>query len=364
MKNKIIGLMIILAGALTSCSENLAELNENPNAPETVPTANIFSGATKSFTDFSRDGFNLARLTQPWMQYWGQTAYADEDRYLYRETTAQSLYQNTYLVASDFKAILDQNTDEDTRSTAAAYGNNNNQIAASRIMLSYMFFELTNFFGDIPYYSYGSDNPDFQALDLVNTATPVFADQADIYADILKELRESADMINTSEPVFVSGDNIFGGDAVKWKKFANSLILRVATNLSEVNPSLYTSAFDAAIADGVMTSNDDNAGQAYETADANASPLWRAYISRKDFAVPAPFVEILKGERGNFGQDPRLFEMAAPISAGITEIKSGTAAQSDNYDDYLGVPYAFRNTNFLDRTTYSYPSSKIIKPDY
>ena len=356
--------MIVIAAGFTSCSDNLAELNQNPNSPENVPTSNIFSSATKSFTDFSRDAFNSGRLTLPWMQYWGQTAYADEDRYLYRETTAQSLYQNTYLIASDFKAILDQNTDEATRNSAAAYGDNDNQIAASRIMLSYMFYELTNFFGDIPYYSYGSDNPDFQALDLVNDATPVFADQADIYADILNELRQSADMINTSEPVFVSGDNIFGGDATKWKKFANSLILRVATNLSEVNNSLYTSSFDAAIADGVMTSNDDNAGQAYDTADDNASPLWRAYIERTDFAVAAPFVELLKGERGNFGQDPRLFEMAAPISAGITEIKLGTSIQSDNFDDYLGIPYAFRNTNFLDRTTYSYPSSKILRPDY
>ena len=357
-------MIILTTGIFISCSDNLAELNENPNSPETVPTSNIFSSATKSFTDFSRDAFNAGRLTLPWMQYWGQTAYADEDRYLYRETTAQSLYQNTYLVATDFKAIIDQNTDEATRNSAAAYGDNDNQIAASRIMLSYMFYELTNFFGDVPYYSYGSDNPDFQALNLVDTATPVFADQADIYADILKELRESADMINTSEPVFVSGDNIFNGDAVKWKKFANSLILRVATNLSEVNNSLYISAFDTAIADGVMTSNEDNAGQSYATADDNASPLWQAYITRTDFAVAAPFIEILKGERGNFGQDPRLFEMAAPISAGITEIKLGTAEQSDDFDDYLGVPYAFRNTNFLDRTTYSYPSSKIIKPDY
>ena len=56
--------------------------------------------------------------------------------------------------------------------------------------------------------------------------------------------------------------------------------------------------------------------------------------------------------------------MAVPISVDIEEVKSGIAAITMDYDDYLGVPYAFRNTNFLDRTTYSYPSSNIIKPDY
>ncbi|MGB3776403.1 MAG: SusD/RagB family nutrient-binding outer membrane lipoprotein, partial [Leeuwenhoekiella sp.] len=298
---------------MTSCSEGLDDININPNSPEVVPTNNIFSNATRSYTDFSRDGFNAGRLTLPWMQYWGQTAYADEDRYLYRETTAQSLYQNTYLVATDLKQVLDLNTDEITRVTAATYGNNDNQIAASRIMLSLIFFELTNFFGDVPYYSYGSSNESFQALGVNETLSPVFAAQEDIYADILNELREAADMIVTSEAVFNTGDNIFDGDASKWKTFANSLILRVANNLSDVDANTANSAIAAAIEDGVMTSNDDNAIQAYGTSQIEASPMWIAYLTRTDFAVASPFIELLKGERGNFGLDPRLFEMAAPI---------------------------------------------------
>ncbi|MGO4920773.1 SusD/RagB family nutrient-binding outer membrane lipoprotein [Maribacter spongiicola] len=365
MKNKFIILcMSLLVSGFYSCDDGLEDLNSNPNEPEVVPTNNIFAYSTKRFTDFSRDAFNTGRLTLPWMQYWGQTAYADEDRFLYRETAAQSIYQNTYLVATDLKAILDQNTNPETRDGAAAYGNNDNQIAASRIMLSYMFYELTNFFGDIPYYSYGTENESFQALSVNNSSSPVFASQEDIYTDILKELRESADMINPNEPAFISGDNIFNGDAEKWRRFANSLRMRVANNLRGVDLATANAEIDDAIADGVMQSNDDNAAQTYATADDNASPLWIAHITRTDFAVAAPFVQLLKGEKGNFGPDPRLFEMAAPISASIDEVKNGTYERSVNYDDYLGIPYAFRNTNFLDRTTYSFMSSKVLKPDY
>ncbi|WP_396597232.1 SusD/RagB family nutrient-binding outer membrane lipoprotein [Dokdonia sp. R86516] len=368
MKTKFfIMMLLVISTAFLSCTDDLVELNINPNEPEIAPTANIFTSATKEFIDFSRDGFNEGRLTLPWMQYWSQTAYADEDRFLYRETTAESIYTNTYLTMRDFKAILDLNTNEETKETAALYGDNDNQIAASRIMLSYMFYELTNFFGNVPYYSYGSDNETFQAGQLeAGNFTPVFAAQQDIYTDILKELRESADMINEDEIVFTNGDNIFNGDALKWKKFANSLILRVATTIKGVDTEAYETAFDTAITSGVMTSNDDNASQEYDTIDVSASPLWTAYLTREDFAVAAPFVELLKGERGNFNPDPRLFQMAVPIAASINEVKAGYVADLDtlDYGDYLGVPYAFRNTNFLNRNTYSYPSSNVIKPDY
>ena len=233
-----------------------------------------------------------------------------------------------------------------------------------RIMLSYIFSDLTNFFGDVPYYSYGSDNPDFQALQVDEFLAPKFATQQEIYTDILKELREAADMLNLDEPVFTSGDNIYNGDASKWKKFANSMILRVANRLRAVDAGTANSAISAAIASGVFQSNDDNAAQAYETSDTNASPLWRAFITRTDFAVAAPFVDLLKGTTGNFGTDPRLFEMAAPKGVSIGDVKDDAYESSADLGDYEGVPYAFRQTNLLPRTTYSYPSSKVIRPDY
>src|SRR5690606_1028512 len=108
----------------------------------------------------------------------------------------------------------------------------------------------------------------------------------------------------------------------------------------------------------------DNAVQSYETADATASPMWNAFIARTDFAVASTFVRTLKGEHGNFGPDPRLFEMAAPISASITSVKEGTYARSENYGDYQGIPYAFPETQRLPFSSFSFPSSKVLSPDY
>lgn len=363
---KIFLLSILLSSMaiITSCDANLEEMNENPNAPEFVLTNTIFNSATKQFTDFSRDEFNSGRLDLNWMEYWGQIAYADEDRYLYRETSAQSIFQNSYFVATEFKSIIDLNTDPATREEVSSVGNNDNQIAASRIMLSYIFSELTNFFGDVPYYSYGSDDPDFQALQIDEYLSPKFATQEKIYADILKELRESADMLNTSEPVFITGDNVLGGDAMAWKKFANSLILRLATTLKEVDPATANAAIAAALSSGVFTSNADNAVQTYEANDLNGSPFWDAFNGRTDFAVTAPFVNLLKGKTGDFGLDPRLFEMAAPKAVSIQAVKDNNYEKSMDPDDYEGAPYAFRQANQLPFRTFSFPSSKIIRPDY
>lgn len=349
---------------IASCDDGIENFNDNPNDPEVVPSFTIFNSATVEYTDFMRNAFNTGRLTIPWLQYWGQTSYADEDRFLYRETTAEGIYRDSYRVATDLKKVIELNTDENSRATQSAYGNNENQIAASRIMLAYIFHKLTDTFGDVPYYSYGSDEASFQALQPDKFLSPAFADQELIYQDLLKELREASDQIVTSEVVFTDGDNIFNGDATKWKKFANSLILRIANRLRETDEATANTAIDAAIEAGVMTSNDDNAVQKYSTEDATASPFWVSFIGRTDFAVTNTFVGVLKGKNNVFGEDPRLFQMAAPSEVSIDDIKGDTYDVSMDPNDYQGLPYAFPLTQQLPFTSYSFPSSNVLRPDY
>ena len=89
-------------------------------------------------------------------------------------------------------------------------------------MMAYYFSILTETFGDVPYYSYGSrENQKFQALQLDKYITPEYADEKDIYLDILKELGEvSNDLstLNEDDEVFSQGDFIFGSIG-KLKRF-------------------------------------------------------------------------------------------------------------------------------------------------
>src|SRR5690606_1127948 len=141
---------------------------------------------------------------------------------------------------------------------------------------------------------------------------PKFASQAKIYADIMKELKESAAMVETGQPVFTQGDALFNGDATKLVKFANSLRLRVATRVKGVVPGAEAHLAEA-MASQLMTSNADNVGVKYENNLVNPSPMYNDFRTRSDFSISKTFVDLLKGTNGNFGLDPRLFRYAAPM---------------------------------------------------
>ncbi|MBP0612700.1 SusD/RagB family nutrient-binding outer membrane lipoprotein [Chryseobacterium sp. cx-311] len=343
MKNIKKVLVIAAASALTfgtvvSCTQGFEELNENPNNPESPLTYGVFNYANRVVTDGTRNSFESARVTLPWMQYSAQTAYNDEDKYAYRSTSGDAIWRQLNIAASNYKKIIDMNSDPETAPGASAYGSNANQIAASRVMLSYVYLNLADTFGDIPYYSYGNSDPDFQALNVNQFIKPKFASQEKVYTDILKELKEASEMIEMNEPVFVPADGLFGGDPAKLKKFANSLRLRVATRVKSAVPSAQAHITDA-IASGVMTSNADNVGVKYEANLTNPSPMYNDFRTRSDFSVSKTLIDLLKGNTGNFGLDPRLFRYAAPNDVSKASILNGSYADTTDPSKFIGMPY-------------------------
>ncbi|QCX52608.1 SusD/RagB family nutrient-binding outer membrane lipoprotein [Elizabethkingia sp. JS20170427COW] len=368
MKKNIIRISLALSTlaislSSVSCTNEFEEINADPNKTDKPLTYGLFNNANKQLMDGSRSSFESGRLALPWMQYSAQRNYTEEDRYQYRITSSQSLWSTYYMVAADYKKIIELNTDPATASQMSVYGPNNNQIAAARVMLSYVFLNLADTFGDVPYYSYGNKDADFQALGIESTTTPKFASQLKIYTDILKELKEASDMITTGDVVFTTGDHLFGSGE-KLKRFANSLRLRVATRVKGVVPGADI-AIQEAIASGVMQSNDDNVGLKYENNLVNPSPIYSWFIGRSDFDINKTFTEVLKGKKGNFGQDPRLFKFAAPVGALISDIMDGKVAEETNPDNIQGMPYGIPSSlTASQRASSSYWSSNVIRKDY
>jgi hypothetical protein len=75
---------------------------------------------------------------------------------------------------------------------------------------------------------------------------------------MLKELREAAAALDPTldSP---SGDLIYGGDVEKWERFAYSMMLRLGTRLSKIDPTASQDWIEEAAAGGVMESIEDNA---------------------------------------------------------------------------------------------------------
>ena len=140
MKNiKALILSCLAVATLLSCTKNLGEINENPNAPELVPTYTIFNGANRYVFANTRDGWWMARLTMPWMQYSAQNNYIEEDQYQYRDVQTTNGWILLYRATNNYKDIIERCEDPDTEEEMDNYGNLTNQIAESRIMLEYVF---------------------------------------------------------------------------------------------------------------------------------------------------------------------------------------------------------------------------------
>ncbi len=346
---KYIALLFLGALLVTACE---VDYEENPNEPEAAPTSGLMSRVQKQLMNDTRDEWFSGRMSLLWVQYWNQVNYTEEDRFLYRETVNRAGWNDIYGNARDLKSIIDINTDPVLKIDANTVAPNENQIAAARIMLAFVFQLATDVWGDVPYYSYGSDNPDFQAIvgdgDVV---TPKYARQEDIYKDILKELDESQAMIMEGANM-IDGDNIYGGNATAWKKFANSLRLRVANRIKSVETDLANQHIADALAQGVFESNADNAAIAFENSALNGAPMFRAFVvsARNDFAPSYSLVELLKGNRGPFPGlvDPRLPIYVAP-----------------NRDTlYYGVPLAASNKDVRSYRWESKPGDLVLSPTY
>jgi hypothetical protein len=85
-----------------------------------------------------------------------------------------------------------------------------------------------------------------------------------------------------------SQDPVYEGDVTAWKKFANSLKLKLGIMIADVDASRAGTMITQAIAGGVFESNDDNAAIAYLPSQPNTNPVWDDLVQsgRKDY-VPA-----------------------------------------------------------------------------
>ncbi len=362
-KNK---LLIILGFLLFSIGCNVDYL-DNPNEPTKVPTSSLFNNNMKRLMDNTQNTWFAGRFTYCTMQYWQQSEYGDEDRYIYRESMRR--YQNVfYEIAENFREIIKLNENEKTKSAAAASGANENQIAVSRIMLAYLFDIMVSTWGDIPYYSYGGDDPDFQALHVAGypddqqILTPKYATQEKIFKDILKELSEAAEQLNP-DALGMQGDNLFGGDPLKWKLFANSLRLKIANKIKGVDSELAESNMTDALSKGVFEANTDNAVFAYENTDVNASPMYVAWNvdNRSDFAMGHSFITLLKGENL---LDSTHTELVSGVNQnpflGITDPRLPIYAQPNSKGNYVGMFIAESSDDAATFTYESLPGKDII----
>lgn len=131
-----------------------------------------------------------------------------------------------------------------------------NQMYIARIYLTFITLATTDTYGAIPFKVYAS-------AQVPETNNVPYESQEDVYDAMFRMLEQAVDSINpndASQYKIDKDDICYFGDTEKWLRFANTLRLRMALRISNVDPARACKEGMAALNNpyGLMRSNDDN----------------------------------------------------------------------------------------------------------
>ena len=321
----LIGLPALLLSA-TSCVDSLDDYNVDPKSPIQVPAVTLVSTAERALArevTSSSVNNNPFRL---YVQYWAETTYFDESIYdiKTRQIDRNSWNQfyrggGTADPSIDATGVLRNLLEAKNLITADASLDPKvkaNQLACIEVLAVYTWSVLVNEFGNIPY---------TEALDITKPL-PKYDDAKTIYSDLFTRLDAAIVAIDASAGGLGGADLIYQGSGQMkgWKMFANSLKLRMALIIADVDQDK-AKTYAAQAAPNVFTSNADNATLDFLASTPNTHPVWEDLVGsgRKDFIGTSFFINRLKAL-----SDPRLPIYFQPVS-GTSDFIGGKYGQGN-----------------------------------
>ncbi len=321
----------MLAFTVGACTDDFEDDLIDTKNPTVVPATALFSNAQRNLVDQMTTPNVNSGIFRLLSQQWANTTYPEESRYdLVNRSIPQNfwftLYRDVLMDLREAKIIITADeTFQDANQKA-------NQLAITEIMEVYTWQILVDTYGDIPY---------TEALDPDNVY-PAYDDAAEIYDDLFTRLDAALATLNAGEgsASFGGADLIYNGNVSKWIKFGNSLKLKMAVTIADVEESQAKAAAEAA-APHVFTSISDNAAFAYTPATPNVNPIWSNLVQskRNDFVAANTIIDIM-----NELNDPR----RDPY---FTEVEKG---------GYVGGTYGDYNTY----SVFSHVDPVITAPDF
>jgi hypothetical protein len=281
-------LLLGLVWSVGACDRGLTSINEDPNAPTDVPAQFLLPQAIQQGVNFSFGAGMMLSHTGVFAQHVSQIQYPDEETGLVRPGTMDAFWSNYYVgPLKDAQEVIDKGQETGLE----------NHEGVGLIWRAWLFHQVTDLWGDIPFRE--------ALIGEVNTS-PTYNTQREVYEGVLADLTAGAAMLNPGGVSFGAGDLLYNNDMERWRRFANSVRMRVAMRLVNADPAAAQAAFVAAYNAGGFQSNADNAALVYP-GGAYENPLYSNYLGRDDHSISATMVDTLA--RLN---DPRLDLYAEP----------------------------------------------------
>lgn len=316
---KRIILIALILGFTISC-EDFEGWNIDEKNPSDVPAAFLFTNAQRAFYRQMTIPSVNSNIFKQMAQHWTTTTYNDETNYdmVQRDIGGNwwfSMYAGVMIDVVEAKRIISETESDPGRAA--------NKLAILDLFQSYVWHVVVDTYGDVPY---------SEALQGNGNLVPKYDDDAEIYADVMNTIDAALNSLNENSGSFGGEDLIYSGDVASWRKFGNSLKLKMAVRIADVDPGTAGTAARAAVAAGVLESNADNAEFPFETAPPNTNPNWEALVQsgRNDYVIANTFADIM-----NTLNDPRSAVFMAD-NMGVPYV-GGVYGANNAYPEYTHI---------------------------
>lgn len=325
-------LVILLAGG---CTKGFDKLKENPNGVGQAHPKNFISPVLYQIvTTDLKQAFKVGNELMQYTIYRVNNSFVQ--RYDIRVSAGDGMWGYLYTVANNV-ADMQQKAEELALP---------NYRAVALTLKSLIFSRLTDTYGNIPYFDA------LKARGEDDLFLPKYDKQQDIYPAIMADLDTAALLFDTKAEFSADGDLLYDGDITKWKKFCNSLRLRLYLRVSN-RPEMHSAEkINEIVSDPdtypVFSQAADQANLAFSGEAPYYNPYYNATSSEFGSMRSASsyIIDILQGF-----SDPRL---SAWYTKNIAEWKGAPAGFPLGMADEIG------KTSYLKNALKSSPKLGMI----
>ncbi|MCW3090025.1 MAG: putative SusD/RagB family lipoprotein [Ferruginibacter sp.] len=347
--------LILLCCVLASCTKNFEEINTDPNRPKEINPGVMLGQMQYRIVNTSIGG--ARNFTHELMQVTAPRSSSSNGVHRYYITPGDGVWSGFYNNITDIEDII-QLSDK--------LGEKNYK-AIALVYKCWAYSILTDLYGDVPYSeAIKATEGNFQ---------PKFDSQKDIYTQILKDLATANDLFDDTKALIYAGDNVYPSNALtggknigiqRWKKFSNTLRLRLLLRLTkrqgeiDVNAQI-TAILSDAVKFPVFASNADDCIFRYP----NVYPYFNPYFTARqlDWRDGTYYTKFFL-DKMNTANDPRRAVWALPVTAAGASVFQGiesgyptsteyVVGKNSSYTDalktssYLGVMLTYAEAEFI-----------------
>lgn len=316
IKNNILKISVAALALTISGCNNFLDVNDTPNNPLEVPAATLLSTGLAGTAFASSNELN--RFASTIMSVTAGAAGSPLAWDIYNNVTGAEFGNqwNFELFGGaliNYKKMLEEAEAENSPAYAGI----------GKIMTAYTFAMVTDVWGDVPYSE--------ALLGDMEVTTPRLDSQRDIYLGnesegiqgLMDLVREGLNDLEQESPLAPgSTDIIYGGDLEKWKRAGNSLLLKLAMQISQVEPTIAAQVLgEVAGANGYIDGNSSNLSVNFGGQVGSHSPLWTLTHNssfQNELMISTRFLNRLQGL-----DDPRLPRFVTQVDGGYVTIDNG-----------------------------------------